>query len=174
VAKGTINKVIVLGRIGVNPEVRYMSSGMAVMSLSVATNDGYKNKDTGQFVESTEWHRVTVFGKQAETLGTYAKKGDLLYVEGRIKTTKYQDKNTGQDRYSTEIVAVQTQMIGGKSREQDSPLPDYIPSHVPMPSASENFPSAAANRQSSQPIKVNQTKPDINALNDVDLDVPPF
>jgi len=186
VAKGTINKVIVLGRIGINPEVRYMPSGMAVMSLSVATNDAYKNKDTGQFVESTEWHRVTVFGKQAETLGTYAKKGDLLYAEGRIKTTKYQDKNTGQDRYSTEIVAVQTQMIGGKSEGSSAPLPDYIPSHVPMPSASENFPSAETKTNSdasayaqakgkSVPQTPNsQLKPDLNMLNDDDLDDLPF
>ena len=136
-AKGTVNKVIIVGRIGVNPEVRYMPSGMAVMSLSLATNDGYKHKDPGQFVDQTEWHRVTVFGQQAETLGQYTKKGDLVYVEGRIKTTKYQDKNTWQDRYSTEIVAIQTQMVGGKPSEfskEDLPLPDYIPSHVEMPS----------------------------------------
>ena len=138
-AKGTVNKTIILGRIGVNPEVRYMPSGMAVMSLSLATNDGYKDKNTGQFVDLTEWHRVSIFGKQAETIGSYVKKGDLLYVEGRIKTTKYQDKTTGEDRYSTEIVAIQTQMIGGKSEGSNAPLPDYIPDHVPMPSGSENF-----------------------------------
>ena len=136
-AKGTVNKVIIVGRIGVQPEVRYMPSGMAVMSLSLATNDGYKDKNTGQFVDLTEWHRVSIFGKQAETIGTYVKKGDLLYVEGRIKTSKYQDKNTGEDRYSTEIVAVQTQMIGGKSEGGGAPLPDYIPDHVPMPSSAK-------------------------------------
>ena len=84
-------------------------------------------------------HRVSIFGKQAETIGTYLKKGDLLYVEGRIKTSKYQDKTTGEDRYSTEIVAIQTQMIGGKSEGGSAPLPDYIPAHVPTPSATENF-----------------------------------
>ena len=184
-AKGTVNKVILLGRIGINPEVRYMPSGMAVMSLSLATNDGYKNKDTGQFVESTEWHRVTVFAQQAETLGTYAKKGDLLYVEGRIKTTKYQDKNTGQDRYSTEIVAVQTQMLGGKSEGGNAPLPDYIPGHVPMPS-SENIPSAETKTNADasaysqakgkpvQPTQTNQKRPDLNTLNDDNLDDLPF
>jgi len=190
-AKGTINKVIVLGRIGVNPEVRYMPSGMAVMSLSLATNDGYKDKNTGQFVDLTEWHRVSIFGKQAETIGSYLKKGDLLYVEGRIKTTKYQDKTTGEDRYSTEIVAIQTQMIGGKSEGSNAPLPDYIPDHVPMPSGSENFarPSTetkvnedanayakAKGKSVPTPASNNNTssKPSIQALNEDDLDDLPF
>ena len=191
-AKGTINKVIVLGRIGMNPEVRYMPSGMAVMSLSLATNDGYKDKNTGQFVDLTEWHRVSIFGKQAETIGSYVKKGDLLYVEGRIKTTKYQDKTTGEDRYSTEIVAIQTQMIGGKSEGSNAPLPDYIPDHVPMPSGSENFarPStetkvnedanayakAKGKAVSPAPASNNNTssKPSIQALHDDDLDDLPF
>lgn len=196
-AKGTINKTIILGRIGMNPEVRYMPSGMAVMNLSLATNDGYKSKDTGQFVDHTEWHRISVFGKQAETLGTYAKKGDLLYVEGRIKTTKYQDRNTGEDRYSTEIVAVQTQMIGGKPEGNSAPLPDYIPDHVPMPAASENFarPSTEAkiNEDANaytqakgksvpakpQPNQTNQQNSpqkafNLNAMDDDDLDELPF
>lgn len=196
-AKGTINKTIILGRIGMNPEVRYMPSGMAVMNLSLATNDGYKSKDTGQFVDHTEWHRISVFGKQAETLGTYAKKGDLLYVEGRIKTTKYQDRNTGEDRYSTEIVAVQTQMIGGKSEGGSAPLPDYIPAHIPTPSGTENFarPSAEAKvnedanayaqvkgkslpttPQSNQPNQANSPQKALNlsAMDDDDLDELPF
>ena len=192
-AKGTVNKTIILGRIGVNPEVRYMPSGMAVMSLSVATNDGYKDRNTGQFIDTTEWHRISVFGKQAETLGTYAKKGDLLYVEGRIKTSKYQDRNTGEDRYSTEIVAVQTQMIGGKSEGGSAPLPDYIPAHIPTPSGTENFarPSAEAKvnedgnayaqakgkslpttPQSNQPNQANTSQKafNLNAMDDDDLD----
>lgn len=196
-AKGTINKTIILGRIGMNPEVRYMPSGMAVMNLSLATNDGYKSKDTGQFVDLTEWHRISIFGKQAETLGTYAKKGDLLYVEGRIKTTKYQDRNTGEDRYSTEIVAVQTQMIGGKSEGGSAPLPDYIPAHIPTPSGTENFarPSTGAkiNEDANayaqvkgksvpttpQPNQSNQTNTsqkslNLSAMDDDDLDELPF
>ena len=188
-AKGTINKVIVLGRIGMNPEVRYMPSGMAVMSLSLATNDGYKDKNTGQFVDLTEWHRVSIFGKQAETIGSYVKKGDLLYVEGRIKTTKYQDKTTGEDRYSTEIVAIQTQMIGGKSEGSNAPLPDYIPDHLPMPSSSENFArpstedanayakvkgkSVPATPQPNQPSSP-QKAFNLNASDDDDLDDMPF
>ena len=187
-AKGTVNKVILVGRIGIQPEVRYMPSGMAVMSLSLATNDGYHNKDTGEFIDATEWHRVSIFGKQAETIGTYVKKGDLLYVEGRIKTSKYQDKTTGEDRYSTEIVAIQTQMIGGKSEGSNAPLPDYIPDHVPMPSGSENFARptteakvnedanayAQAKGKSVPPTQPNQKKPDLKTLNDDDLDDLPF
>ena len=197
-AKGTINKVIVLGRIGVQPEVRYMPSGMAVMSLSLATNDGYRNKDTGEFVDQTEWHRVSIFGKQAETIGAYVKKGDLLYVEGRIKTSKYQDKTTGEDRYSTEIVAIQTQMIGARSEGSGAPLPDYIPAHIPTPAGTENFaaPSTEAKvnedanayaqakgksvPQTSVAIKapnnpINAKLADNNDLNDSDWgDEPPF
>jgi single-strand DNA-binding protein len=145
-AKGTVNKVILIGRLGANPEIKYMPSGRAVSTFSVATNDGYKDKQTGQFIESTEWHRINVFGQQAETLGSYAKKGQLLYVEGKIRTNKWQDKN-GQDRYTTEIVALQTQMIsntnnsgmtnehekelkventGRQNKEKDSSIDDYL------------------------------------------------
>jgi len=165
-----------------------MPSGMAVMSLSLATNDGYRNKDTGEFVDATEWHRVSIFGKQAETIGTYVKKGDLLYVEGRIKTSKYQDKTTGEDRYSTEIVAIQTQMIGGKSEGGGAPLPDYIPDHVPMPSATKiesteaktnaDASAYAQAKGKSVPTTPQQNtttkKPNVNTLDDDDLDDLPF
>ena len=93
-AKGTVNKVILLGRLGADPEVRYMPSGMSVANLRLATNDGYKDRQTGQFVENTEWHRVVIFGKQAETVAQYTQKGSLLYIEGRIRTNKWQDKKT--------------------------------------------------------------------------------
>jgi single-strand DNA-binding protein len=123
-AKGTVNKVILIGRLGINPEVKYMPSGRAVSTFSIATNDGYKDKQTGQFIESTEWHRINIFGQQAETIGNYAKKGQLLYVEGKIRTNKWQDKN-GQDRYTTEIIALQTQMISNitsSNSTDDSPV----------------------------------------------------
>ena len=171
-AKGTVNKIIVIGRLGVQPEVRYLTNNMAVMSVSLATNDGYKDRQTGQFVEVTEWHRVTVFGKQAETLGSYAKKGDLLYIEGRIKTTKYQDKNTGEDRYSTEIIANQTQMIGSKSQSDQPPLPDYIPPHIPTPSATQINDSSVHVTKQGKPIPT--VPPQLNDIKDEDLDLPPF
>ena len=113
-AKGTINKVILLGRVGVDPETRYMPSGVAVTNLSIATNDGYKDKQTGQYIENTEWHRVVSFGKQAESISQYTNKGSLLYIEGRIRTNKWQDQS-GQDRYTTEIIATDFQFIGGRS-----------------------------------------------------------
>jgi single-strand DNA-binding protein len=127
-AKGTINKVIILGRLGVEPEVRYMPSGISVANLRLATNDGYKDRQTGQFIENTEWHRVVIFGKQAEVIQQYAQKGSLLYIEGRIRTNKWQDQS-GQDRYSTEIVATEFQLIGGRvnseqiTQDLSQPLP---------------------------------------------------
>ena len=165
-SKGTVNRAMVIGRMGQDPDIRYMPSGMAVVTLSLATNDGYKDRQTGQFVESTEWHRVTVFGKQAETVGQFVKKGDLLYIEGRIRTNKWQDQ-TGQDRYTTEIVANQMQMLTGQSDSNKPPLPDYIPAHVQVPSG-ESLPEAN-NKQSTAP-----KKPVLDNLNDADLDTPPF
>lgn len=111
-AKGSVNKVIILGRLGADPEVRYLPSGSAVANLRVATNEGYKDKQTGQFVESTEWHRIVLFGRLAEIAGEYLKKGRNVYIEGRIRTSKWQDQS-GQDRYTTEIVAAEMQLIGG-------------------------------------------------------------
>ena len=87
-AKGTVNKVILLGRLGTDPEIRYMPSGSAVANLRVATNDGYKDRQTGEFQESTEWHRVVVFNKLAEIVSEYCKKGSQVYLEGRIRTNK--------------------------------------------------------------------------------------
>ena len=118
-AKGTVNKVILLGRLGADPEIRFMPSGAAVANLRLATNDGYKDKNSGQFVETTEWHRVVMFGKPAEIIGEYCKKGSNLYVEGRIRTNKWQD-NQGQDRYTTEVIANEFQLIGGRSEQQGS------------------------------------------------------
>lgn len=116
-AKGTVNKVILLGRLGADPEIRYMPSGSAIANLRLATTEGYKDKQTGQFVETTEWHRVVVFGKRAEVVGEYCKKGSSIYVEGRMRTNKWQDKE-GKDRYSTEVVSSEFQLIGGKPDAQ--------------------------------------------------------
>jgi single-strand DNA-binding protein len=117
-AKGTLNKVIIIGRLGADPEMRYMPSGGGVATLRMATNESYKDK-SGQLVEQTEWHRVIFFGKMAEIIGEYAKKGSLLYVEGRIRTQKWQDQS-GQDRYTTEIVGNEMQFLGGNKPEGSS------------------------------------------------------
>ncbi|MFM0335231.1 single-stranded DNA-binding protein [Paraburkholderia fungorum] len=109
----SVNKVILVGNLGADPEVRYLPSGDAVANIRLATTDRYKDKASGEFKEATEWHRVTFFGRLAEIVSEYLKKGSSVYLEGRIRTRKYQAQD-GTDRYSTEIVAEQMQMLGGR------------------------------------------------------------
>lgn len=108
-----VNKAIILGMAGKDPEVRYTASGSAVASVSIATNEQWKDKQTGEKQERCEWHNVTFFGKLAEIAGEYLKKGSQVYIEGKIQTDKWQDQN-GQDRYTTKIIANEMQLIGGK------------------------------------------------------------
>ncbi|WP_428852254.1 single-stranded DNA-binding protein [Imbroritus primus] len=109
----SVNKVILVGNLGADPETRYMPSGDAVTNIRLATTDRYKDKSSGDMKEATEWHRVAFFGRLAEIAGEYLKKGSSCYIEGRIRTRKWQDKD-GKDVYSTEIVAEQMQMLGGR------------------------------------------------------------
>ncbi|MFP3756152.1 single-stranded DNA-binding protein [Cupriavidus sp. SIMBA_020] len=109
----SVNKVILVGNLGADPEVRYMPSGDAVANIRIATTDRYKDKQSGDFKEATEWHRIAFFGKLAEIVGQYLKKGSSVYIEGRIRTRKWQDQS-GQEKYSAEIVADQMQMLGGR------------------------------------------------------------
>ncbi|HEX2651308.1 MAG TPA: single-stranded DNA-binding protein [Burkholderiales bacterium] len=111
----SVNKVIIVGNLGRDPETRYLPSGEAVTNISVATTDTWKDKATGEKKEATEWHRVSFFGKLAEIAGEYLKKGSQVYVEGSLRTRKYQDKETGKDRYSTEIRADRMQMLGSRA-----------------------------------------------------------
>ena len=120
-----INKVILIGNLGQDPETRYMPSGGAVTNITVATSESWKDKQTGQPVERTEWHRVIFFNKLAEIAAQYLKKGSKVYIEGQLRTRKWQDKDTGADRYSTEIVSNQMQMLdsrddGGEPRPNQS------------------------------------------------------
>jgi single-strand DNA-binding protein len=108
-----VNKVILIGNLGRDPEIKYTSGGQAVTNLRIATSRSWTDKQSGQRKEETEWHRVEVWGKQAETCSQYLTKGRQVFVEGRIKTDKFQDKQTGQDRYSTKIVAEDVRFIGG-------------------------------------------------------------
>jgi single-strand DNA-binding protein len=108
----SVNKVILIGNLGNDPDMRYLPSGDAVANLSVATTDKYKDKN-GEMQEATEWHRVSFFGKTAEICGQYLKKGSSVYVEGSIRTRKWQDKE-GNDRYTTEIRGDRMQMLGGR------------------------------------------------------------
>ncbi|MEX3784731.1 single-stranded DNA-binding protein [Paraburkholderia sp. BR14374] len=109
----SVNKVILVGNLGADPEVRYLPSGDAVANIRLATTDRYKDKASGEMKEATEWHRVAFFGRLAEIVAEYLKKGSSVYLEGRIRTRKWQAQD-GTDRYSTEIVAEQMQMLGGR------------------------------------------------------------
>ncbi|MBI1194321.1 MAG: single-stranded DNA-binding protein [Gammaproteobacteria bacterium] len=109
-----INKVILIGNLGKDPEVRYMPSGGAVCSVTVATTDTWKDKQSGERQERTEWHNVVFYNRLAEIAGEYLKKGAKVYIEGSLRTRKWQDKNTGADRYTTEIHASEMQMLDGR------------------------------------------------------------
>lgn len=137
----SVNKVILVGNLGRDPEMRYMPSGDALASFSIATTDTWKDKN-GQKQERTEWHRISMFGKQAEIAGEYLKKGSSVYIEGRLQTRKWQDKE-GNERQTTEVVADRMQMLGGRSSgntyevmdddmNQDAPAPrQSAPSSAP-------------------------------------------
>jgi single-strand DNA-binding protein len=106
-----INKAVIVGTLGKDPEIRYAQNGNAVVNISVATNESWKDRQTGEAQERTEWHRIVIFGKLGEIAQQYLKKGSQAYFEGRIKTSKWQDDN-GNDRYSTQIVASEMEMLG--------------------------------------------------------------
>lgn len=108
-----VNKAILVGHLGRDPEVRYSASGSAIANVNVATTESWRDKQTGERQERTEWHRVVFFGRLAEIASEYLKKGSQVYVEGRLQTRKWQDKE-GSDRYTTEIVAADMQMLGGR------------------------------------------------------------
>ena len=156
----SINKVILIGNLGRDPELRYTPSGSAVCNVSIATTRNWKNKDSGERVEETEWHRVVFYDRLAEIAGEYLKKGRPVYVEGRLKTRKWQDKE-GKDNYTTEIVAEQMQMLG--SREGGGGMGDeegYTPARRETPAAAK--PAGAAKPASA-------SKP---SLADMDDDIP--
>ncbi len=160
-AKGTVNKVIIIGRLGQDPEVRYMPNGGAVANVNVATNDGYKDKQTGQYIDVTEWHRVVIFNKLAEVVQQYCKKGSQLFVEGRIRTNKWTDQ-TGQDRYTTEIVANEIQLMGGNSQGgYNPPVESYEHNHIATPSSQpiNNFLGSQLQQPSGDYAKAKGGKP---------------
>lgn len=121
----SVNKVILVGNLGRDPEVRYSPDGAAICNISLATTSQWKDKATGERREETEWHRVVFYNRLAEIAGEYLRKGRAVYVEGRLKTRKWQDKETGADRYSTDIVADQMQMLGGRDSGDASMGGDY-------------------------------------------------
>lgn len=122
-----VNKVILIGNLGKDPEVRYTPSGTAVANITLATSESWKDKQSGENVERTEWHRVVFYQRLAEIVGEYLRKGSKVYVEGRLQTRKWQDKTSGQDRYTTEIIADNMQMLdskGGGSMGGEAPSYD--------------------------------------------------
>ncbi|MDP2177647.1 single-stranded DNA-binding protein [Methylicorpusculum sp.] len=140
-----LNKVTLIGRLGVDPEVRYMPNGGAVTTIRLATSRRWRDKQTNERKEETEWHRVVFFARLAEIAGEYLKKGSQVYVEGRIRTQKWQGQD-GQDRYTTEIVAEEMHMLdsrsGGTANYAESGGGGYAPSEQPSrPSGSGNSPS---------------------------------
>ena len=149
-----LNKVTLIGRLGSDPEVKYMPSGGAVTNIGLATTRRWKDRQSGERRDETEWHRVTFFNRIAEIAGEYLRKGSLIYIEGRIRTRKWQDQN-GQDRYTTEIIAEQMQMLdsksGGTGNFNDSQntntaysTPNNTPPATPQPASNPSMPAAPA------------------------------
>jgi single-strand DNA-binding protein len=134
----SVNKVILVGNLGADPETRYMPNGDAVANIRLATTESWKDKASGEKKEITEWHRVVFYRKLAEIVGQYLKKGSAVYVEGRIRTRKWQDKE-GQERYTTEIEASEMQMLGGRSSASSSGGENEYGGSMP----SSNAPSAS-------------------------------
>ena len=137
-----VNKVILVGNLGNDPEMRYSTSGSAICTLSVATSESWKDKN-GELQERTEWHRVKAFGKLAEICGEYLKKGRQVFIEGSLRTEKYTDKN-GVEKYATDVIANQMQMLGGKDagggerasrteNEKPAPAPSQDKNNDPFP-----------------------------------------
>ncbi len=159
----SVNKVIIVGNLGRDPETRYMPSGDAVTNINVATTDRYKDKQSGEMREATEWHRISFFGKLAEIAGQYLKKGSQVYVEGSLRTRKYTDKD-GIEKYATEIRAETMQMLGGRqgmgapSDSDGYDAPRSAPAARPAAPAARPAPAAA--------------RPAPSGFDDMDDDIP--
>lgn len=161
----SVNKVIIVGNLGRDPETRYMPNGEAVTNVAVATTESWKDKTSGDKKEITEWHRITFYRKLAEIAGQYLKKGSSVYIEGRLQTRKWTDKD-GVERFTTEIIADTMQMLGGRpgagggSASMDD---DYSSNNAPAPRQSSAGASSAAR---------SAAKPAASNFNDMDDDIP--
>ena len=158
----SVNKVILVGNLGRDPEVRYLPSGDQVANVTIATSSKYKSK-TGEMVEETEWHRVTFFGKLAEIVGQYLKKGRSVYVEGRIKTRKYTDKD-GVEKYATDIIANEMQMLGSREGLGEPSGDDDASGAGPARAAAPARPAPAS--RPAAPVKPS------SGFDDMDDDIP--
>ncbi len=136
-ARGSINKVIIIGTLGRDPEMRFLPNGNAVCSMSLATDEGYKDKNTGQQVDKTEWHRVEAFGRLAEIIGEYLKKGSKCYVEGKLRTDEYE--KDGIKRYSTKIIANEMTMLDSRQGADSQGGGYSSQSHQPQPAPQQQY-----------------------------------
>lgn len=134
-----VNKVTLIGNLGADPEVRYTANGSAVANVSLATAESWKDRESGETQERTEWHRVVFFSRLAEIVGEYLKKGSQVYIEGRLQTRKWQDRD-GNDRYTTEIVANEMQMLGGRGGGGNFDAPNQSSSPAPQQRGGGNEP----------------------------------
>lgn len=155
-----VNKVILIGNLGQDPEVKYMPNGNAVANITVATSESWKDKNTGEQVDKTEWHRVVFFRRLAEIVGEYLKKGSKIYIEGKLQTRKWQDKN-GADHWTTEVIASEMQMLDARGGGSS----DFNQGQDSAPSQSQSAPQSTSQSGSSQaaPAPMN---------NDFDDDIP--
>ena len=149
-AERGVNKVILIGRLGNEPELRYTQSGAAIANLSIATSESWQDKQSGDRQERTEWHRVVFFSRLAEIVGEYLHKGAQVYVEGRLQTRKWQDRD-GHDRYTTEVVANEMRMLGAKgdrlaSVPDSPPAPDPSKQGMPVPEAPKVSPGSGVSK----------------------------
>ncbi len=155
----SVNKVILIGNLGKDPEMRYMPSGEAIANFSVATSENWTDKTSGDKKEATEWHRVVFFGRTAEVIGQYVKKGSKIYVEGRLQTRKWQDKE-GQDRYTTEVRGDVMRMLDRRG-ETSGPMDDAPPAESRRPAPARAGAAPAASRA-----------PATSGFDDMDDDIP--
>jgi len=159
-----INKVILVGNLGSDPEVRYANNGNAITSINIATTESWKGRDSGEQKERTEWHRVVMFNRLAEIAGQHLKKGSQVYIEGKLQTRKWQDQS-GQDRYTTEIVANEMQMLGSEGNDQSNQFRNNSPRRGP-----QQNPNNAPLSQSGRPSVAGGGHPQPNK--DFDDDIP--
>lgn len=154
-----VNKVILVGNLGKDPEVKYTANGAAVANITVATSESWNDKQTGEKQEKTEWHRVVFFRRLAEIAGEYLRKGSQVYIEGKLQTRKWQDQN-GQDRYTTEIVANEMQMLGGRGGDGGA---------RPQQGGGGGFRSNAPAQQAPAQQAPAQSQPDSGGFDDDDI-----
>jgi single-strand DNA-binding protein len=166
----SVNKVIIVGNLGRDPETRYMPNGEAVTNIAVATAESWKDKTTGEKKELTEWHRITFYRKLAEIAGQYLKKGSQIYIEGRLQTRKWTDKD-GVERYTTEIIADSMQMLGSRQgMGGGAPMDDdYAGGSAPAPRQSSGGGSGGTSASASAPRQPAKAAPNFS---DMDDDIP--